>query len=501
MLIVWGPHYVEIYNDGYSRMLGPGKHPRALGTPAAEVWPEVWDQVGALFDSVTTSGQPTWAEDQLFVIERDGFAEECYFTFSYSPLLDDDGSVGGVLDVAVETTDAVVSQRRLTCLADLTAALVAAKHVTDVFRLGALVLQRWRRDVTAVDLYLRSDGTLSLMASNRRPGHRGVDPELLSEVATSGTAVVLGHGGPTRPADHLITSIGGGFDGAEGVVVFALNPQRPFDGSYRTFLDLMSQVIDTALDSAYRRSVEVGEYRRLSDSLKHALLQPASDFATVAARYLPADGSLAIGGDWYDVIDLGDDRRGIVVGDCVGHGLDAATAMAQLRSATRAMLLDGQDPAEALTALDQFAATIASARCATVLCVVVDRRRSRITYARAGHPPALVASGATVSWLADGGGPPLGVIDDVVRVNAVHDVPPDSILVAYSDGLIERPGEVLDEGFARLADATIRLLDAPTVQDLADGLLNLLLSGDLRDDVVLVVKHLPPTSQAYVLDQ
>src|SRR4029079_5017120 len=146
------------------------------------------------------------------------------------------------------------------------------------------------------------------------------------------------------------------------------------DRSHMTFLSVISDVFTSALDGAYLRTVEIGEYRRISDTLQAALLKPVSDLPTVAARYLPAVGRLAVGGDWYDVIDMGNERRGLIVGDCVGHGLEAATVMAQLRSAARAMILEGREPAAVLDGLSTFASSIEGAECASVVCAVFDRK-------------------------------------------------------------------------------------------------------------------------------
>ena len=146
---------------------------------------------------------------------------------------------------------------------------------------------------------------------------------------------------------------------------------------YRTFVTLIADVVTSALDGAYRRTVEIGEYRRISDTLQAALLKPVSDLPTVAARYLPAAGRLAVGGDWYDVIDMGNAQRVLIVGDCVGHGLEAATVMAQLRSAARSMIFEGRDPAAVLDGLSTFAC-----------------RRSRV---RRAHPSCAPCSIATVA--------------------------------------------------------------------------------------------------------
>ena len=253
---------------------------------------------------------------------------------------------------------------------------------------------------------------------------------------------------------------------------------------------MLAASITAALDVAYRHGVEVGQYRQISDTLQAAMLTPASDLPTVAARYLPAIGSLAVGGDWYDVIDLGDHRRAVVVGDCVGHGLEAATVMAQLRSAARAMLLEGRDPAETLAALDLFASSIDGAFCTTVVCAIIDRATDVVTYSRAGHPPPLVVGAGGRVWLDEAGGMPLAVDPSQPRTNATKQLSPDDVLVMYSDGLIERRGEHLDIGLERLATAASSLWGR-SVQQFADGLLRQLLPENTRDDVVLVVKLLP----------
>lgn len=483
MLVVWGPDLVKIYNDGYRPMLGSEKHPRALGAPAREIWPEVWDIIGPMFEHVISTGEPTWHEHELLLLERNGFTEECYFTWSYSPLFDDTGAIRGVLDVVTEVTNEVIAGRRLACVSALSAALVSTTHVTDVCLSAAATLARHTADVGAVDLYLRAGEANVLLASSGRDEPPSNPPTELDEVMRSGHAVRVG------PHGYLVP-IGTSLSDVRGVMAVVLNPQRPFDATYREFVALIGDTIGTALDNAYRRAVEVGEFRAISDTLQAAMLRPASDLPTVAARYVPAAGNLAVGGDWYDVIDLGATHRGVVVGDCVGHGLDAATVMGQLRSAARAMLLEGRDPAATLEGLDAFAGTLPGAEFATVVCAVFDRQSDVVTYARAGHPPPLVVSDDGVVWLDGAGGVPLMANRARPRVNAVHTCRPGDRIVLYTDGLVERRGEVLDVGFDRLVDAIAHLRDLP-VQQLADGLLHRLLPEPSDDDVVLVVKQLP----------
>jgi len=108
MFLFWGPDHICFYNDAYRPSLGKeGKHPEILGKKGAEYWPEIWDFIGPLIDQVLTNGEPTWHEDQLVPIFRNGKIEDVYWTFSYSPVTNDDGTISGVLVVCTETTDKV----------------------------------------------------------------------------------------------------------------------------------------------------------------------------------------------------------------------------------------------------------------------------------------------------------------------------------------------------------------------------------------------------------
>jgi serine phosphatase RsbU (regulator of sigma subunit) len=487
-LVVWGPQLTKIYNDGYRGILGTTKHPGALGATVEQVWPELWDYIGPLFDGVMRSGVPTWHEDECLIIERNGFPEECFFTFSYSPVFDGD-EVGGVLDLVFETTGEIVARRRLECLTHLKEALAEAAQVTDACVFAVRSLAEHQEDVRTVDIFLRIEDEPVLLASNRRNKVSPADRIDLESVMDGDVIVIGGDGSGRSPARIVALPLGGTFAPLEGAAVFSLNEQRPFDAEFRQFAHLVVAAISGALDRAYRRSVEVGEYRHISDTLQAAMLPPASDLPTIAARYLPAAGNLAVGGDWYDVIDIDDHRRGLVVGDCVGHGLDAATVMAQLRSAGRAMLLDGRGPAEVLEGLDAFAAHVDGAGNATVMCVVYDRAERRLTYARAGHPPALLEDERGQRWLEDQGGPPLACVPGIVRTEATDEVRGDGLIVLYSDGLIERREEALDRGLERLAES-LTAQEGESVQSIADGLLRDLKPENTRDDVVLVVKRL-----------
>ncbi|MES2223026.1 MAG: PAS domain-containing protein [Acidobacteriota bacterium] len=118
MLIWWGPELVKIYNDAYQPLIGI-KHPWALGCPGREVWPEIWNIIGPMLEQVIERGEATVSTDLLLLLERGGYAEECYFSFSYSPIRDESGRVGGVFTPVIETTEQVVGARRLHTLRDL----------------------------------------------------------------------------------------------------------------------------------------------------------------------------------------------------------------------------------------------------------------------------------------------------------------------------------------------------------------------------------------------
>jgi PAS domain S-box-containing protein len=118
MLVWWGPALVKIYNDAYRPLIG-SKHPWALGCPGREVWPEIWNVIGPMLNQVIERGEATVSEDLLLLLERDGYGEECYFSFSYSPIRDESGLVGGVFTPVIETTERVIGARRLHTLRDL----------------------------------------------------------------------------------------------------------------------------------------------------------------------------------------------------------------------------------------------------------------------------------------------------------------------------------------------------------------------------------------------
>ncbi|KOV83254.1 SpoIIE family protein phosphatase [Nocardia sp. NRRL S-836] len=224
---------------------------------------------------------------------------------------------------------------------------------------------------------------------------------------------------------------------------------------------------------------------------------PALPRLASAARYLPAARHSQIGGDWYEVVPLGGTRVGLTVGDVVGKGPAAAAVMGQLRSALTGYLLDGHSPAESLRRLDVFATRVNGAVGSTCACIVFDWHLGELCWASAGHPPPVVADGTGARPLAEKLGTVLGVGAAPAPQHSAL-LPPGASVVLYTDGLVERRGEVLDEGIRRLTTAVGSSSDlAPPA--LAQRIIDAMLADDQSDDIALVVaRHLPAPLRLHV---
>jgi PAS domain S-box-containing protein len=153
ILLWWGPGLVVLHNDACQPILG-GSERGALGRPGAEVWPEVWDVIGPMLEGVLAGAGATWSQDQPLLLDRDGFVQECFFTFSHSPVVDESGTPAGVFTVVTETTDRVVGDRRLRTLGDLAADLVDVDGREEVARRAVAVLAGNPADLPFVQLHL-----------------------------------------------------------------------------------------------------------------------------------------------------------------------------------------------------------------------------------------------------------------------------------------------------------------------------------------------------------
>jgi serine/threonine-protein kinase RsbW len=250
-----------------------------------------------------------------------------------------------------------------------------------------------------------------------------------------------------------------------------------------------------ALDNAllYERERDVSHTLQLG-LLGGAL--PTFEHVVVASAYRPGTASLEVGGDWYDAFRLENGAIALVVGDVVGHGLEAAVAMGQLRGAVSA-LAQSSSPSELLERLDAFVETVPSAATATLAYVELEPATGAIRYACAGHPPPLVVSadGGT-RYLWEGRSAPLGSILGEQRSLATDRLDAGETLVLYTDGLVERRTASIDVGLERLADAAGRS-DA-TSSRLADAICDAVLGSRAQhDDVCVLTLYRMPVASMF----
>ncbi|MFD3458037.1 PP2C family protein-serine/threonine phosphatase [Streptomyces sp. NPDC058691] len=234
--------------------------------------------------------------------------------------------------------------------------------------------------------------------------------------------------------------------------------------------------------------------RQVAMTLQEAMLHSPdlAQHSDVAVRYLPATGSLNVCGDWYDVVDLPGDRFAVAVGDVVGHGLEAASVMGMLRSALSAAMRTDHGPAQALEILGQYARCVEGALATSAVSVLITRECREITYSSAGHPPpVLLRADGSVVLLDQATDPPLGARPaHVARPQASVGYAPGDALVLYTDGLIERRGEDIYTGLARLTDLLTEEAHL-AAEPLADTVLDRLgLSHGGADDIALITVRL-----------
>lgn len=229
------------------------------------------------------------------------------------------------------------------------------------------------------------------------------------------------------------------------------------------------------------------EQRSVAETLQHALLPrtiPAIPGLEIVVRYRAAAEKAYVGGDWYDVVPAGEDRFVFVIGDVSGHDVQAAAVMASLHYACRAYALEGHPPAEILGRLRDMLDVTRDGHMATVLCGLVEVGAHRVTLATAGHLPPLVAGAAEACYPAITPAPPIGIAESRPPEPVVVTVPDRGLLIAYTDGLIERRTEALDIGMKRLADAAV--MPASSTEDLLDGIISELAGNSPSDDLALI---------------
>jgi K+-sensing histidine kinase KdpD len=329
MWMAWGPELTMFYNDAYRPTLGI-KHPWALGRRADEVWSEIWPDIGPLIDTVLATGNATYYEGLLLILQRSGFPEETYHTFSYSPLTDDSGRINGMLCVVTEETDRLIGERRVATLRDVAAALASANTEDEVLLALNDQLSRNKKDLPFTLTYLfGEEGEARLAAlSGISEGHplapgrieRGSDfpwpahqsllhpSTRLIDLAEQRKMACLPQGDWNKPPEQaaIVPIRQQGQERPAGFVVIGANPYRRYDTAYSGFIDLLTGQIAAGLGNARayeaerRRAEGLAEIDRAKttffSNVSHELrtpltlmLSPVEELLSNSGKHAPED--------------------------------------------------------------------------------------------------------------------------------------------------------------------------------------------------------------------
>ena len=254
-------------------------------------------------------------------------------------------------------------------------------------------------------------------------------------------------------------------------------------------IELLQLAADRA--AAAVQSITAQTDRVAVEALQRSLVPtalPVIPGVEMAARYIAGTG--AVGGDWYDVFPLPSGELGVVIGDVAGSGLAAAVIMGRMRSALRAYALETRDPAEVLARLDRKILHFEPDALATVLYAVIDPAVDRMHVASAGHFAPVLACPGQPAELADvTAGMLIGILAGAQRPVSTVKIPPGALLCFYTDGLVERPGEVIDDGLARLR----QVIAADLPDRVCSAVMGALVGSEpARDDIALLMIRRPP---------
>ncbi|MEU0675925.1 SpoIIE family protein phosphatase [Streptomyces sp. NPDC006172] len=396
--------------------------------------------------------------------------------------------------------EAESARRRLTFLADASAALTASlNHEEIVRRLPELLVPEYAR---TVDVWLFD------AEDDRHPPAPGTP----SSTSAAAAVVAARTGRPQYAADHP-----GGLPGVDDLPPSATHPDAPvlciplptrhtplgvltltppgerWDPDDAVMLIELTRRASTALENARRFE----HNRDIAETLQHALLTqlPAIEGLNLSAHYLPATYGLNIGGDWYDAFRQPDGSLITVIGDVTGHGLHAAVMMSQLRTALRAYAVDGGSPGVLLTRLHTFLHHLQPDLYATAVIARFTPGDPVLTWAAAGHPPPVLREpDGRVRTLDAKPGAMLGIPLRQEIADHTEPLAPGTTLALYTDGLVERRAQGIDPGIERLAAALGSFRTEELDADLggsAQRILDPLLSDSERDDdVCLLLSHL-----------
>ncbi|BBX44801.1 SpoIIE family protein phosphatase [Mycobacterium cookii] len=471
-------------NSAFSEILGYGRE--HLPYPATHPWwpdadtdPEAHHLVEVAFEQMLGS---THGEFTVPVNHRDG--HRVWVAANFSHAQDPDSGrpvmVGTMRDV---TAEHYLVQRQ-SALAALNQQLAQADTVDSALRGAAEELRRvWQaRRVLAVTF--SEAAAPEVICAGDPVGWAELLPREQQLIASLRAADLL----TTLTDEAGAAGIALRHPGGVLVIWVELAEQRPFSTEDHTLLTVLAGRLGQGLQRVY----EVDAQRETAVALQHAMLGPETLPGGFAVRYHPASLPLQVGGDWYDVVKLDHGRVALIVGDCVGHGLAAATVMGQLRSACRALLLEKSSPRAVLAGLDRFAARLPGAGCTTAFCAVLTLATGELVYSSAGHPPAIIVHADGTTGMLDGGqGFPLTVRPNQPRPEAHATMAPRSTLLLYTDGLVERRGNSIEDGMARAA-GLVGNGRSSELDDVANKLMSELEpTGGYPDDVAILLYRQP----------
>ncbi|WP_244850498.1 response regulator [Caballeronia sp. SL2Y3] len=303
--IGWGHELLFFYNDAYRSIIG-GKHPHALGQPTSVVWREIWDDIGPLLDTALAGVEGTFVEQKLLIMERNGFPEETYYTFSYSPIPDDRGGAGGIICANSDDTQRVLGERQLTVLRELATSAADARTWREACERSMNALRSAPRDLPFALLYAAGPGneTATLVgACGIAPGHPAapamlnadrLEPWPFQDALRENRALLVTNlhqhvsaSLPTgawkaAPATAVMVPIAPtGETGHATVLIAALNPYRLFDDGYRTFINLVAGQIGAAIGYAHAYDEE----RRRAEALAEIDRAKTTFFSNISHEF------------------------------------------------------------------------------------------------------------------------------------------------------------------------------------------------------------------------
>jgi PAS domain S-box-containing protein len=525
--------YVRV-NEAYAALTGLAVEDHA-GRQLGDVVP-LQAGVAADLRRVVTTGRTILGRAVEMVTEADPGTLRA-FTVSYFPVRAAAGTLVGAGLTLVEITEAKraeaervgllrlaeAAHQRLSILATASTVLTTTMELDELLTRLTRVLTPVAADWCVIELLGRHGGLEHVAVSNRSPSAAAQLAATLrsapialdgggavAEVLRTGQARLARPGAMADVLQHAAADRGRPDLARE----FALNSSVivPIEtrGEVLGVLILSTEGdrqlddddLDLAVEIAHRAALAVGNARtyqqehQIAETLQRALLPatvPVVPGLDVAVRYVAATDGASVGGDWYDVLAFEDDTTGIVIGDVVGHDIAASTSMGQLRTALRIYAWEEQGaPASALARVDRLVDGLGLG-CATCILGVLDLDASSFRWSNAGHPPPLLLRAGQATFLHDGNGVLLGATGGAGVREATADLREGDVLILYTDGLVERRGESLQDGLDRLAGAaTAAATDDAEVlcESLLDALVPATASRD--DDVAILVARVRP---------